>query len=136
MKRNFNDYSEPVEGAVTEQHSWKCNAMACELPGGLTTGGGAGAKYYCRFHYGRDWKHSKMISDLLRPYVGIFSLIPSCNDYQKAKALSDLAVKLGNDDLVLTTEQGRDPDLYAVRVLKSLTGRLNSEIDKRVYQNG
>ena len=108
--------------------NWKCNAYGCNLPGGLSPGFGADAKYYCRFHYGKEPFENDAITRLLREYGQIFDAIYAVREVDSVQKIGLFMKSIDRPELMPETEELQLPHYYRMRLLKEI----GKEIQERI----
>lgn len=102
---------------VQENRVWKCLAYGCFLPGSLSAGFGQDAKFYCRFHYGKEPQENDAVTRILRGYQGIFDAIYSIKTTDDIPRVLGYFDQIGRADLRPKPEEAGEASFYKNRVM-------------------
>lgn len=58
----------------------KCQSESCNLNGTMSAGTNGESKFYCRFHFGKDFKKNPLISNTLSLNPDLFYLLDICSN--------------------------------------------------------
>jgi hypothetical protein len=108
--------------------NWKCSAYGCNLPGGLSPGFGQDARYYCRFHYGKEPFENDSITRILRGYSQIFDAIYAIREIESIQKIGLFMKSINRPDLMPQTEELLLPHYYRMRLLKEIGQEIQKEI--------
>jgi hypothetical protein len=126
MRRDsFGNTSEVVVPATA---NWQCNAYGCRLPGGLSQGFGPEAKYYCRFHYGKEPFENDLVTRILHSYNAIFDAIYAIRDIEDVTKIAVHFDGMGRSDLAPLPDEALLPHYYRDRLMKMIGQEITEEI--------
>lgn len=124
---------------VVQSHSgWQCTAFGCKLPGGLSRGFGQEAKYYCRFHYGKEPFENDFITRILHLYQPIFDSIYAIREVGDVMKIGVHLEAIGRPDLIPEQEETYFPHFYKDRLLRvvgtEVADKIKAEKESRKRQ--
>jgi hypothetical protein len=105
---------------VPAKSNWQCSAFGCRLPGGLSQGFGPEAKYYCRFHYGKEPFQNDLITRTLHRYSKIFEAIYAIKEVHDVSRIGMHFDGIGRKDLMPLPDEALLPHYYRDRLLKEI----------------
>jgi hypothetical protein len=129
MAREIYGNSETVY--VNQKPNWQCSAYGCKLPGGASHGFGPEAKYYCRFHYGKEPQQNDFITKILHHYNEIFEGVYAIKEVSDLQKMQLYFERLGRSDLAPVPQEALLPHYYRDRLIKVLGQEITDEIKKQ-----
>jgi hypothetical protein len=131
MQRKSFDGKVVDQAQNTQQHSWHCSAYGCRLPGGLSQGFGQEARYYCRFHYGKEPFENDGITKVLHNYGGLFDSIYAIKEVPDVQRIGNHLEANGRADLKPEQDEALLPQYYRDRLLKLVGQEVFNEIKRQ-----
>jgi hypothetical protein len=119
------------ETVVHARPSWQCSAYGCRLPGGLSQGFGPEARYYCRFHYGKEPFENDSITRILHSYNQVFDAIYAIKEVPDVQRIATHMKSIGRQDLGPEPQEALLPHYYRDRLLKEVGKEIINEIKKQ-----
>jgi hypothetical protein len=120
----FGQASEPVYS----KPNWECSAFGCYLPGGLSPAFGVEAKYYCRFHYGKESHQNDWITAKLKRYKTLFDGAYAIRSVADVLKIANHFDQLGRADLMPKEDEVYFPDYYKTRLLVDIGREVFEEL--------
>lgn len=120
----FGQASEPVYS----KPNWECSAFGCYLPGGMSPAFGEGARFYCRFHYGKEPHQNDEITSTLKRFRSLFDGAYAVRSIGDVSKIANHFNRLGRVDLMPKEDELAFPDFYKRRLLVEIGKEVFDEL--------
>jgi hypothetical protein len=94
----------------------------------MSNGHGAEAKFYCRFHYGKEWHQNDAITRALKPYNDLLLSIAAIQTREHVLSANRALEAKGFDDLCVTGVDVDWPDIAKYKMTVGLNRVVRQDV--------